>query len=468
MSVSLLVPSAQETAGFPADILPSMNPSQLTGVTQRSDPYWDRLWAPGSQALWSTISMTRTRQASGLKVTKRHSMSIADSLSAISSTTNWTDRLAGWASVDGWRTVSGEQLAAITGCHHYLDPACASVAGSFGLGVMDIGTFANGLSRGIADRKAVYRPSNTDGFTKHVAPLLTWPEWLHVTGGAPWSAGGQYDRHNLLATELGLRAAEYLPIGTVMGEKFASVDLLAGTGLGRTVKKPDNRRADGVIVRQDGLRIAYELTATTSESFASKVRRWAELIRDRPLETSGLTVVFIAAPHPDRTHKGRNPRGGIYKTLARVLREFPGTDPDSPAARIGVISWEDWFPARHEFSDGFLGLEADFAINPKTDASRWQRRSMMEMPFTPWEGFDATAIVNNSKLLGHVPWWLRTGDHTHLIGTPMDRAGQRIPVPPAIKTGTEKGRPFGRGSGIGGDATLPRRLRAWWEPTNPR
>ncbi|QCB97667.1 hypothetical protein E5206_12675 [Arthrobacter sp. PAMC25564] len=85
-------------------------------------------------------------------------------------------------------------------------------------------------------------------------------------------------------------------MGLVMGEKLSSVDLLAGAGLGRRLPKADNRRADGTIIREDGMRIVFELTATASASFDNKVRRWAELIAARPLETSGLTVVFIAAP----------------------------------------------------------------------------------------------------------------------------------------------------------------------------
>lgn len=468
MSTATLVPQHRKPEGFTADILPSMNPSELTGIAQRSDPYWDQLWAPGSQGVWSTATMLRTRKELGHTVNKRLTPSPDEAIAALSQPTGWNDRLAGWATLDAWRTVTAEQMAAITGCPYYLDTRYAAVASSFGANVLDIGKFSHGLADRSSGSRTLYRPSNTDSFRKSIEPMLTWPEWIHVTGGQPWSSGGQYDRHNVLATELGLRAAEYLPIGTVLGEKFATVDLLAGTGLGRKVDKPDNRRADGVIVREDGLRIAYELTATTSESFAAKVRRWAELIRDRPLETSGLVVLFIAAPHPDRSQTGRNPRGGIYKTIARVLREFPGTDADSPAARIGAIAWEDWFPARHELSESFLNLDADFAVNSTRDAGRWQRRPLMELPFTPWEGFDATAVIENSKLLGHVPWWLREGDHTYLIGTPMDRAGQRIPIPPSVKTGTEKNRPFGRVFGAAGDAMLPRRLRAWWEPTNPR
>ena len=85
-------------------------------------------------------------------------------------------------------------------------------------------------------RTAVYRPSNTTVFDKRVAPHLTFPEWVSVTGGQPWSSASQFDRHNLLAAELGLRLFEYADIGTVLGEKLSSIELLAGSGLGRSCR----------------------------------------------------------------------------------------------------------------------------------------------------------------------------------------------------------------------------------------
>jgi hypothetical protein len=305
-----------------------------------------------------------------------------------------------------------------------------------------------------------YRPSNSDAFDKVITPTLTYPEWLSVTGGLPWSSGGQYDRHNMLAAELALRAAEYLPIGAVLGEKFASVDLLAGSGIGRKVKNPDNRRADGVIVRADGMRIAYELTAAASASFENKVRRWAKIISERPLETSGLAIVFIAAPHPDRTVTGRDPRGEIYRRLSKVLTEFPGVGKDSPAARIGVATWDEWLPARHEMSEEFFSLQADFALGTGRGAQKWVPRQLLgDYPFTPWETFDATAVVDNAPLIAATPHWLRKGDHTHLIGTPMSRANEEAPQPPPVRPELGPPLPLGAARGVSGDVKLPARLR---------
>lgn len=454
-------PRRRDAEGIPADLFPSACPDDDLATPNRLDPYWDRLWAPGSQALWSTGAMTRQRASTGGRVNQRHMMSEEEALRLLCANRGRADRLAFWSAVDSWRTVSAEQAAAITGSPLLLDPNYSSIAASFALDVIDIGLFAN-LNRASPglNRSTLFRPSNTEAFDRKITPTLTWPEWVSVCGGYPWSGGGQYDRHNLLATELGLRAAEYLPVGAVMGEKFSTVDLLAGTGLGKTVKNPDNRRADGTIVRTDGMRIAFEITATASKSLESKVRRWAQIITERPLETSGLTIVFIAAPHPDRPRSSSSdPRHEIYRRVAAVLRSFPGWGKDSPAARIGIAAWEEWFPARHELSENFFELRADFALGDAPGPGRWESRSLMNMEFEPYASFDATAVIDGAKILGATPHWMRTGDHTHLLGAPSDRAGETIPVPAPAQPEKIKGRGLGEAVGRGGPAGLPSRLK---------
>lgn len=402
------------------------------------------------------------KAAKASSVNARYLMSEDEAMRLLTLNQGRRERLAAWGVIDSWRTVSAEQLAAFTGSRLYLRTASSNLAASISLHLLDAGTYAApGASETALDRNAVYRPSNSEAFDKLITPELTWPEWISVTGGYPWSAGGQYDRHNLLSAELALRAAEYLPIGAVLGEKFSTVDLLAGTGLGKKVKNPDNRRADGTIVRADGMRIAFELTATASRSLENKVRRWAKLISERPMETSGLTIVFITAPHPDRPkNKGGDPRHEIYRRVASVLKEFPGTGTDSPAARIGIAAWDEWFPARHELSEDFFTLSADFALNKVHGPGKWVKRELLgDYTLTPWHTFDATAVVDQAPLLAATPHWMRTGDHTHLIGTPMDRAGETVPVPAPVRPEISRGRDLGKGTGTAGDAKLPSRLR---------
>lgn len=303
----------------------------------------------------------------------------------------------------------------------------------------------------------------TDVFNKLIDPTLTRPEWLTVTGGQPWTSGGQYDRHNLLSGEMLTRLSEFCwpAVATVLGEKFSTVDLLAGSGLGKKFDKPDNRSADGTVIRSDGLRIAIEVTSNASRGLENKVRRWAKIISQRPLETSGLVILFIAAGHP-RGSRGKNPRRAIYETVSRVLQEFPGTGADSPAARIGCASWTDYYPAKHHLSSLFLRLEADFAIGPGKGASKWVPQGLLdEYPFAPWPAFDALAVIEQTPIIAATPHWMRRPgtDLTYLIGSPMDRAGVEVPHPSPANPELAKGRPLGAGVGRAKNTMLPRRLR---------
>jgi hypothetical protein len=86
---------------------------------------------------------------------------------------------------------------------------------------------------------------------------------------------------------------------------------------------------------------------------------------------------------------------------------------------------------------------------------------LTDYAFTPWHTFDATAVLENSKLLAATPHWMRQGDHTAMIGSPMDRAGADVPHP-ARRGRLSKGRPLGAAIGNGGAAKLPRQLRVEW------
>lgn len=459
--VSAVAPFRREPEGvLHAEMIPSACPDPELAMDARRDPYWDRLWAPGSQAVWTTAAMARQRIADGTAALRKEmQLTSSEALEKLLHGYNWKEKLACWAVLDSWRTVTAEQMAAITGRSYLADENGSTVAASFALGLMDIGAFPNPLATRTAQRAAVYRPGNAEAFDV-IAPRLTWPERLSVTGGQEWSNVGLHDRHNILATELCLRAAEYLPLGAVLGEKFATTELLAGSGLGKELKGTFNRRADGVLVREDGLRVAIELTASTGPAFQNKVRKWAELMTQRPLETSGLTVLFVAAPHPDRTAGGKDPRAGIYRTLAEVLRSFPGTGEDSPAARIGIANWEEWFPGRHLMSEAFFTLKADFALNDAKGPDKWASRELLgDYPFTPWETFDATAVIENAPLLAATPYWMRAGDHTQLIGSPSSRAGSRLVHKDPARPEKTKGRALGEAVGAAGKAQLPERLR---------
>lgn len=107
-----------------------------------------------------------------------------------------------------------------------------------------------------------------------------------------------------------------------------------------------------------------------------------------------------------------------------MLREFPGTGTDSPAARIGWGRWQDYFPGRHLLSEAFFSLRTDFAVSHAAGVEKWVARDLLgDHAFEPWHTFDATAVIDNSRLLGATSHWMRAGDHEDPFGMGLFAAG---------------------------------------------
>jgi len=214
----------------------------------------------------------------------------------------------------------------------------------------------------------------------------------------------------------------------VLGEKYASVDLLLGTGLGKPQMRAGNKTGDAVIIRDDGLRIVVEITASYSASVEAKMARWAKIIDAHPLEASGLIVLFVVAPHPDVYRKGSTPgtvMTGVRKRMAKVLRAYPSHSRDAPPARMGLVAWNHWFPATHCFSPQFLNgtVETFDALHQS-----WSTTDLfLDIEFCPWEGFDATAVHRQAQAIGATPHWMRTIPAGDILGLPSQRTN--IPCP---------------------------------------
>jgi hypothetical protein len=384
------------------------------GAADRLDPFWDGVWTNGSSAVWVSAELAERQVASGLaKLPARLTMTDEDALRVLRSNKTRGARLSALAACDQWRTLSGEQLAAMSGWSTLASTTSTVLTAAFTAGVLDLGEFANPLRRGAnADRSRLVRPTRSLKFEELIAPDLSYQEWVSVTGGSPWDFRRQYDRHNLISTELGLRVAEFCEVGTVLGEKLSTADLLSWSGLGRTGECRDNRAADLTIVRQDGLRIAVEVTASAGDDFAAKVRRWAQVLSSNSLASSGLVVLFVEAAPPGNgaraSSRQRRVIEEVTKQVAKVVMEFPGTAGDRVAARIGVARWEDWFPATHTAEPGFVSLDAIRPTGPP--GHRWEPVSFLDpfdLEFDPHDPDAMGAVITNSHMLLGVPHWLR-------------------------------------------------------------
>jgi hypothetical protein len=456
--------NAHSLSGLRFADMPSACPDETVSAASRFDPYWDGLWQSGSQASWVSKTTADRQSDSGLAAVPRFLDTDVDiAWDRMWSPSRLPLRLRVLGALDMWRTASAEQLAAITGIPSIASGRSLVMAELFTLGLVDAGVFTSLLRATATTRRSTaYRPSATEVFRSRLTQQLTYPEWVAVTGGLPFSSTGQYDRHNLLGTELALRVAEWCEIGTTLGEKHSTVDLLTGSGLTRASIGGTTRAADATFVRTDGARIAIEVTASTGDRFTAKVRKWAADLSRLRMADSGLVVMFVVAERPDRQVNHGDVRTKVLQTVAEAARDHPGVSFDRTAERILVADWRDWFPTPGHVSPLFRTLDARRPTGPA--GVLWERvgaLDVFDVPFSPTNPALATAILDNANSLGGVPHWLRDSDGPPLWQIPMRRAWfDRTPTPKPARPESNVGMAPGAAKGVAGAALPPRRLRA--------
>lgn len=442
--------------------LPSVGVDPRLRAAARLDPFWDGLWASGSQASWLNVTLARRQEAAGLgRLPASLAMDSEEAWDRFLGLPGWRRKLELVGLLYAWRTMTAEQLAAFMAC-----PSVASrgalIDSGFAAGLFDVGVFVNGLVTTQGNNRArLVRLARSKVFVERLEPLLTFPERLFVTGGRPFTTGRQHDRHNLLMAELALRVAELCEVETVLGEAYATSDLLLGEGLGRESLVMQTRAADGVLVRPDGLRVVVEMTASITPTFEEKVSRWAQMMHESPLAASGLTVLFVGAPPPDRGYSTAEFRVEMQKKVKRVLRRFPGVPGLRVADRMSVAMWSDWFPGAGLVDESFFTLGA-FRTEGLKD-SGWDPVGVLDVFDTPFEADDPgwmSAVVDNSALVASAPTWLRVGKNpppVHRLAL-LEELVDEVPVP--FPKDARAARSYGSGSfqGPGGRARVPERL----------
>ena len=432
---------------------------------ERIDPYFDGLFAVGGSASWVDQLTARQQVEAGLaSIPKAWDLDIEEALVSLSDPQLWAERLAVLAAIGMWRTCTVEQLAAISGVRSANRTTNLLLAHLFAAGVVDIGMFVNALSSVRSfERRNLVRPSRGDVFVTEVEPRLTYTEWLQVTGGVPWSTGGTYDRHNVLATELGLRIAEYVPaLPVVVGEPLSTHDMMYGSGAGsEPLTQTAARRGDLSVVRQDGLRIIIEVAASGGPSLNRKAAYWADQL-SRP-SGQGMFVLFVTAEHltPRRKYHDVENRNLVFKGVSQAVREFPGPAQRPTALRMGVVSWREWFPARHTVTERFLAGQVHRPTGPLKD--RWEPFVLFDSnepaPVFASEAY-RTAIFDNAHLLLGSPFWLRDASRAPQVWEHLIRASSWTELPvPEVEHSRRRVRDFQEGSGAAGAPEPPKRLQ---------
>ncbi len=444
-----------------ADV-PSACPVPSLRTAARTDVYYTGVWSgASSQAVWLNSDGARAQAADGLGRLPAH-LDIDPDEAWASVEKVGDQRLDALAVAANYHTVTSEQMAAITGQPALMSARSRTMAELFATGITEVGVLGNGmLGRTVRDRLTLHRPARNRHFHDRLQEHLTYPELMSITAGKEFAPGLPHDRHDLLAAEFLLRCAEWVECGVVLGERLSDWDLLAFSGTGAPSRYGmDSKRADGVLVRTDGLRVAIEVTATVGPSFKAKVRRWAALLSERSTAQTGLVVLFLVAPSPGS--RSREHLNSARKHIAAAARDHAGWSHDRTHSRMFVADFRDYFPAPGQVAPGFFPLMALRPTGPVT--ALWEEASVldpMDTPFDPHANLDALAVLSNSCALRSVPFWLRTGKPPALWTIPIKRAGYlSIPVPAPSRESRYSGAPLAAARGAAGQGRPPLRLRS--------
>jgi len=449
---------------YPIGSIPTNMPGHPHRSAARLDPYWDGVWQHGSVAQWASREHLERMEHAGLAGKRPKHLSTDRDTALARIDHQWQAKLDLLGVLASWRTVTAEQFAALTDRHLSDSHVSRALGDMFALDLIDTGSlWMPGASGDAAVRARMLRPSASHAFDQLMKPRMTYSEWVSVTAGEKFLTGGQYDRHNVLTTELILRVAELLPVATALGERQSLMRDIAYTATGADVPPAlanSQKAGDAVIVRGDGVRIVVEMTASWSKAAEQKAFLWAEAMERRPLDDAGFIVVFVVA---DRTNAGRGSRRSldaeVRKGISRATRFRPGSIHNRTAGRMLVVDWRDWFPARHEVSDEFLFLSAQRPTGP---AGGWEDVSLLDGSAIrpPQRMYAPTAVAHYAAGLRLVPHQLRRGRQPrNLSDITLQRFGFK--EPPHLILDPASGAPrdnADRGYGATAATKVPERL----------
>ena len=373
------------------------------GPGERRDPFWSMVWANshgGPVINWRSSRMDRELRDADIGTTasrqhwaKGSPRTVEDAREILP---RRRPRVEALATINLWREITGEQLAAMCA-----NPSLASsdrddVSVLYDAGFIQRGRFAYNGSL-LRDHAEIFRPE-PDAPVQ--IPEMTYADWLSVTLGGEPIRGHQYDRHNLLATELSLRVAEMCPIRSVLGESAATWPRLFHPSLSPN----PYRAADAVWLREDGLTIIVEMVATAVvATMQRKIDQLTDLLARDTTKSSAVLFVVAADQRHDRSGDvaravRRIVKQSVRSSMSRVLADVP--------KRVAVARWEDWFPGPGLASREFIGLRAWRCL----DGTSWSEADLLDPYYFPFALFDAPEVaqtLDNVALVLGAPHWLR-------------------------------------------------------------
>lgn len=454
---------------IPLASLPSRTPAHRLRGAVRDDPYWTSIWRPGSTGDWYSAADYRALHRGGFVTAPAWlDMSADDARTRVLAPRHRERVLRVLAALDQWRTMTVQQLEALTDVDCLTRGNASLLSALWNAGLVEICELGAVFKRGPRERDGILvRPARPGPVLAAFEASLTSVERISAHAGLGFDSDRQFTRHNILATEFALRAAEYTRVAMILGEKLSTLSLLAYAGVGQPV--PSSGAAgssDMTLVRPDGLRIAVEMTASLSggaAGFYRKAERIVQILHRRPLAETGLMVLFVVAPRQDSTDSDpRRVLGQVKRAVQKAVHTYPGTVTDPTAARVAVASWAELFPADRVAHDDFMHLPVERPTGPGyrgdlDDPRVWEQARMLDAastPFTPHDASALKAVVGNASGLRGVPHALRRPRNRPNLSDLSVRALGFDTIPQVEGT-----KPIDQGRGVSGVATIPERLR---------
>ena len=408
---------------------------------ERQDPYWDGLYDYNPNVAWSPIAQVRRvaeeKTAHVAKALLRRTPE--EALEAIKDELAFLTHLRLMSAAHLFRTLSMEQFATIGGSRIAKRWTSYQVLPLYQAGLIDMGTVRHpAMMRWTADvDTGLVRPAKPNVWDRELAPWLPWTMWLSVTGGVPWTYGrGQgSDRHNVLTTELGLRMMEAGEIAMLLPEALCDVAGLAGL----PPKTRSTGTADAAMIREDGARIAIEMTATHGDrgKMAMKINKWISALSENNDQARNLSVIFLCAAQDPTSAKPASLRRQVMKTIAACVGETYATD--HVASRIGVANWREWFPGKGLLSQEFL----DYSVSVYHPGQGWSRESWADGK-SPWgptaqESEMLQGAIKQCGTLAGIPLWFRDRKPAQPLAGLLMRGAQKTSFPTKSTTTTTVG-----------------------------
>ncbi|WP_162802092.1 hypothetical protein [Ornithinimicrobium murale] len=388
----------------------------------RDDPYYSSLFTLSSRAAWTGRDLILREMAAGADLAVpwqfRKSVEVLrspddDPIGDILAT-HRQDAIRMLSAVNMWRTMTVPQMAAMVGAARWAKSGWPTpVARAHGGGLLQAGVLTS-LVR--ADLPTLLRV-DPDGDPGPLLDRLTFAEWLGLTSGQLWRGSNTPDRHNIMVVEMALRIAQMCPgAGVVLGEMCGNHDLL----LGVESKRLSRRRADSVVIRKDGLKIALE--ATASDRFAGKMENWVDfLVADKSKST---VVVFVEMVRPGYSSEATYQ--AIFRGMAKAVSSSMSAVAAGVLERMFLVRWSDWFPAAGVVTPDFATLPATrYAGDGIGSHASWARVDLLDPASLPFSAGatprDPMTALSNARLLTGAPKVL-----TDKISAPMPDVGAAL------------------------------------------